>query len=135
MAKNTTTQTSNTPRTHAIQHIEIVATDPDAMSKFLADQFGWTFETFPMPQGGEYHMFRTPDGNGGGVIAPQGKQPIAATPYINVDDCEATIKNCKKAGATILMPVTEVPGMGKFFWFQVAGGPPLACWQAMGKGQ
>lgn len=132
MAKTSTTtqETQRSPEvTHAIQHIEIVATEPAKLRKFLEKQFGWQFETMKMPTG-DYHVFRTPNGNGGGVMAPQPGQPIAATPYINVENCEATLKSCQKAGAEIMMPVTEVPGQGKFFWFRYAGGPPLACWQS-----
>jgi len=123
------TETQSTTRgVHDIQHIEITTEDPGRLKSFLADVFGWTFETHPMPNG-EYHMFRTPDGNGGGVLAPMPGQPIAATPYINVEDAQATLEACKEAGAEILMPVTEVPGQGRFFWFRYGGGPPLACWQ------
>jgi predicted enzyme related to lactoylglutathione lyase len=115
---------------HVVQHFEIVSTEPKRMQKFLEDQFGWTFESHPMPEGGEYLMFRMPDGNGGGVTPPMDpSQPIAVTPYINVADIQRKLAECEKAGAKILMPVTDVEGMGKFFWFQVAGGPPLACWQ------
>lgn len=119
-------------RIHAIQHIELVATEPTKLRAFLEKQFGWKFETYPMGEGREYLAFRTPDGNGGGVLAPMPGQPIAATPYINVADIAATLKSCEKAGAKILMPVTEVPGQGRFFWFQHGGGPPLACWQQTG---
>jgi len=122
-------QTTRNPETiHAMQHVEIVATDPHGLKQLLAQVFGWRFETHPMGEG-EYHMFRTPDGNGGGILAPQGGQPVAATPYVNVRDAEATRAACEKAGATIVVPITEVPGMGRFFWFQAAGAPPLACWE------
>ena len=136
MAKTTTNTQQATERnpevTNAIQHIEFVSTKPNELKKFLEKQFGWKFETMKIPGGaGDYHSFRTPDGNGGGVLAPQmPSQPIAVTPYINVENCEAAETSCKKNGATIIMPTTEIPGMGKFFQFQVAGGPPLACWQS-----
>jgi hypothetical protein len=116
---------------HSIQHTEITATDPAKLRKFLETQFGWKFETYKMPQG-DYNLFRMPDGNGGGVMAPMPGQPIAATPYITVTDCDATLTSCQKAGAEIMMPVTEVPGQGKFFIFRYGGGPPLACWQQTG---
>jgi uncharacterized protein len=116
---------------HSIRHIEIVATEPAKLKAFLEKQFGWKFQAHKMPSG-DYNAFRTPDGNGGGVMAPMPGQPIAATPYINVRDIDATMKSCQKGGAAILMPVTEVPGQGKFFWFQYGGGPPLACWQQTG---
>lgn len=134
MAKTTTTtQTTkrNPEATHSIQHIELVSTEPAKFRKFLEKQFGWTFETHKTPNG-EYHAFRTPDGNGGGITPPMNPGHTGATPYINVENIEATLKSCQKNGATIMMPITDVPGMGKFFWFQVAGGPPLACWQATG---
>jgi len=118
---------------HSIQHIELASTQPEKLRDFLAAEFGWKFESHPMPGGGTYHMFRAPDGNGGGILAPQPGQPVAATPYINVADADKTLKRCEKAGAKILVPVTEVPGMGRFFWFQAAGGPPLACWQPTGQ--
>lgn len=133
MAQNPQQSAERNPeRIHAIQHVELVSTQPAEFTRFLETQFGWTFETHKMPNG-EYHAFRTPDGNGGGVTAPMmPSQPIAATPYINVADIDATLRSCEKNGAKILMPVTEVPGQGRFFWFQVAGGPPLACWQQTG---
>ncbi len=118
--------------THSVQHIEIASTEPEKLSRFLAKQFGWEFQAMAMPQGGTYHVFRTPNGNGGGVWAPAPGQPAATTPYINVEDIEAAVKSCQKAGAEIMMPVTEVPGQGLFFWFRVHGSPPLACWEQTG---
>ena len=132
MAKSTTTQ-AKPPETviHGVQHVELPTSEPAKLRKFLEKQFGWTFETFKMP-GMEYHSFRTPGGAGGGVFAAQPGQPIQAVPYVNVADCEATLKGCQKNGAEILMPVTEVPGQGKFFQFRIPGGPIMACWQQTG---
>ncbi len=142
MAKTTTTQTtrptsvnvpSGTPQTppsvpNAIQHIEIVVPNAVKARKFFERQFGWKFETVKMPTG-DYHTFRTPNGNGGGILEPIGPQPVATTPYVNVDNCDATLRSCEKAGATILMPVTEVPGQGRFFIFSYDGCPPIGCWE------
>lgn len=114
--------------TNGIQHIELPTTEAPKLKKFLEKQFGWKFETMKMP-GLEYHSFRTPSGTGGGVFAAQPGQPIQAVPYVNVEDCDATLKSCQKNGAEILMPVTEVPGQGRFFQFRVPGGPILACWE------
>lgn len=135
MAKTTTTTTQTTQRnpeaTHTIQHIELPSSEPEKLKKFLEKQFGWKFTTTKMP-GLEYHAFRAPDGNGGGVFSAQPGQPIQAVPYVNVENCEATLKGCQKNGAEILMPVTEVPGQGKFFQFRIPGGPIMACWQQTG---
>jgi predicted enzyme related to lactoylglutathione lyase len=126
------TQQRNPERMHAVQHIEITATEPKKLRSFLEKQFGWKFETHTMEGGVEYNLFRTPDGNGGGVMAPMPGQPIATTPYINVADIEKTFDSVKKAGAEIMMPVSEVPGQGRFFIFRYGGGPALACWQQTG---
>jgi predicted enzyme related to lactoylglutathione lyase len=140
MAKTTTTtqtQKRNPEIVNAVQHFEIVSSEPVKLKKFLEKQFGWNFTSQKMPgMTGEYHSFRTPDGNGGGVLAPQmPDQPIAVTPYINVTDCNASQKSYEKNGATILMPTTDIPGVGKFFVFSYTGSPPLACFQSTGNNQ
>lgn len=146
MAKTTTTQQTSRPTTgnvntkttgnnppptviNALQHIEIVVPDAPKTRKFFEKTFGWKFETAKMPTG-DYHMFRTPNGNGGGILEPtEADQPVATTPYVSVENCEATLKACEKAGCEIVTPVTEVPGMGKFFIFTYEGCPPIGCWQ------
>lgn len=127
----TMTTTPRDPNLHSVSHIEITATEPAKLKQFLEKQFGWKFTTHKMDFG-DYNLFKTPNGNGGGVMAPMPGQPIGSTPYINVTDIEATFKSCQKAGATIMMPVSEVPGQGKFFIFQYGGSAPLACWQQTG---
>jgi hypothetical protein len=114
-----------------IQHIEIPAAEPAKLRQFLEKQFGWTFTTHKMDFG-DYNLFKTPNGNGGGIMAPMPGAPLTCTPYINVADIQATVKSVQKAGATILMPVSDVPGQGKFFIFSYGGSPPLACWQQTG---
>ena len=138
MAKTTTTQTAakttarNPEINHAVQHFEIVTKDPVNLRKFLEKQFGWKFETTKMPgMTGDYHTFRTPDGNGGGVLAPQmPTAPLAVTPYVNVENCSASEKSCQKNGATIVMPTTDIPGVGRFFMFQFQNSPVLACFES-----
>jgi len=129
MATKTTTQAPPQMAEGQIVHTEIVTTDPKAMKTFMEKVFGWKFETSKMPEG-DYHSFKTPGGTGGGVMAPvMSSQPIAATPYILVNDAKAAQKKVEKAGATIVMPTDEIPNVGWFFMFQVKGGPILACFQ------
>lgn len=126
----TTSQQRNPEVINAIQHFEIVTSEPTKVKKFLETQFGWKFESQKMAEGGDYLSFRTPDGNGGGVVEPQMPgQPLTVTPYINVENCAASEKSCKKNGATIVMPTTDIPGVGKFFIFTLPNCPPLACFE------
>lgn len=115
----------------AIQHVELMTPDAAKLRKFLEKQFGWAFETTKTPVG-DYHLFRTANGSGGGIMTAQPGMPTATVPYINVVNLQETLKNVQKAGATIVTPATEVPGMGGFFQFRYADGPVLACWQQTG---
>ncbi|HVL47096.1 MAG TPA: hypothetical protein VM889_00895 [Candidatus Thermoplasmatota archaeon] len=126
MAEQRETQREPQEIPHAVQHIEIATKNPELLKAFLAEQFDWTFETTQ----GDYHMFRTPGGTGGGVVRTREEQPVGVTPYINVKDIEGVQDACRRAGARIVLPVTEVPDMGRFFWFEVEGSPPLACWES-----
>jgi uncharacterized protein len=134
MANPTTGQTTkrDTEGIGSIWHVEITASEPKRLRTFMEKQFGWTFTEHDMGPSGIYNLFRTPDGHGGGIMAPMPGQPIASTPYINVKDIEATHQSVKRAGAMVMMPPTEVPGQGKFLIFSVHGSPPLACWQPTG---
>jgi predicted enzyme related to lactoylglutathione lyase len=49
--------------------------------------------------------------------------------YVRVVDLDAALRKVQKAGGRVVLPRVDVPGMGSFFWFQIPGGPLLACWQ------
>lgn len=119
-----------TPKDGSIVHTEFITSEPKALRTLLEKEFGWKFETMKMDDGQEYHMFTTPGGDSGGVsVPPDPRAPIGTFSYIGVKDIKATAKRVEKAGAKIVMPVTEIPNMGWFFQFQVKGGPVLACFQ------
>lgn len=116
-----------TPR--SVQHFEIATAAPGPTRAFLERVFGWTFESHDAPGGGSYDTFQMPDGTGGGVSTPlEGRSP-GIVPYVNVDDLEDALALCKNAGAEIVVPIQDVPHQGRFFWFSVAGGPALGCWE------
>jgi uncharacterized protein len=118
-----------TPAFGSIAHTEIAATDPAAARRFLEKAFGWSFGSFDTPNG-PYHTYETPGGSRGGIRATQPKEPTSVVSYVQVQDLAEAQRKIEGAGGRIVLPRTEVPGMGAFFWFQVPGGPVLACWQA-----
>lgn len=126
MARQETTQTRVAGM---IAHTEFASTDPKATRKFLEKVFGWKFQSVPMPNG-EYHMYETPGGGRGGLRAVNPQEPPAVTSYVEVDDLTKAQERVEKGGGRIILPRVDVPGMGAFFWFQVPGGPVLACWQS-----
>lgn len=106
---------------------ELSSRDPQATRRFLESVFGWKFRSVQMPMG-EYLSYQTPDGRGG-IRPTQAAEQPASLSYIRVDDLDEARARVEAAGAKIVLPKVEIPGMGCFFWFQVPGGPLLACWQ------
>ncbi len=127
MAKTTTTVPQMVEG--QLVHTEIMTKDAKALRTFLEKQFGWKFQTFPIPQGGEYHMFTTPGNTAGGVGEPFPGQTVQTLAYIAVKDIKATATSLEKAGAEIVTPPMEVMGQGWMLHFRYKGSPVLACWQ------
>lgn len=106
---------------------ELSSEDPAATRRFLERVFRWKFRSIQMPSG-EYLSYQTPDGQGG-IRSVRGGEPPASLTYIRVRDLREAQNQVEAAGAEVVLPRVDVPGMGCFFWFRVPGGPVLACWQ------
>ena len=106
---------------------ELASSDPEATRRFLEKIFGWSFESVKM-LGGEYLSFSAPGGRGG-IRPTQPKERPNSTNYVRVQDLDIALTKIKAAGAEVVLPRVDVPGMGSFFWFRIPGGPIMACWQ------
>lgn len=115
-----------------IVHTELASTDPEATKSFLEEVFGWNFETLTTPTGKQI-AFRTQGGTSGSIRAAQRAESPVSMSYVLVDDIDGAASKIKKMGGEIVLPRTDVPGMGSFLWFKVPGGPVLACWQDAAK--
>jgi len=111
-----------------IAHTELASTDPEGTRRFLGKVFGWNFETLKTPTG-KLISFQTQGGARGSIRSIKPNERPVSVNYILVNDLEATASKVKKMGGEIVLPRTDVPGMGSFFWFKVPGGPVLACWE------
>jgi uncharacterized protein (TIGR02453 family) len=49
--------------------------------------------------------------------------------YVRVEDLRQAEESVRGAGGKIILPRTDIPGMGSFFWFKIPSGPLMACWQ------
>lgn len=87
---------------------EIVGNDPPKLQKFYRDLFGWKLSDPAGPEMGHYAMLDN-DGKGinGGIGGSMGG-PGYVTVYVEVDDPQAYLDKAKAAGATEIMPVTDV---------------------------
>lgn len=115
-----------TPKPFTFSWDELVTTDPAAAGPFYAKVFGWTPRPVEMGGGMAYTLFDRP-----GVKDAKGEQVSAAgmmktppgvpvsfwLPYVQVDDTDKRCERASRLGAKVMVPPTDIPGIGRF-----------ACW-------
>lgn len=115
--------------THPIVHIEISAKDLGAASKFYADLFGWKIE--PMPEM-NYATFEAEGGPGGGFNPVSDENPAGTVlVYVGTEDILASLDQVVKLGGKLVVPKTEIPGMGWFAIFSDPTGNNIGLFQEM----
>jgi len=107
---------------------ELSSTDSAAARFFLERTFRWKFEEISMPNG-KYFSYRSPDGNTLGIRQAKQSEGPSSMNYVRVDDLKQAEARVRDAGGEIILPRTDIPGMGSFFWFKIPSGPMMACWQ------
>jgi uncharacterized protein len=107
---------------------ELASTDPAATRRFLEKVFDWNFDNLRMPQG-EYFAHSTTQGSGVGIRSTRTNESPASVNYVLVSDLVEAERKVRNSGGEIVLPRTDIPGMGSFFWFKAPGGPVMACWQ------
>ena len=105
---------------------ELRTRDAERARRFYADTIGWTFEAMATPDGHTYW------------VAMQGGKPVAGlfplTPphfdevpeswmsFLAVDDVDSRVAKAVEAGAELVMPVFDVPGVGRIAMLREPGG-------------
>ncbi|MFG3292347.1 VOC family protein [Streptomyces sp. NPDC048179] len=110
----------------SLSRAELYTTDASTAKAFYTSLFSWQTRDVPMGPGLTYTVL-TPAGAGsqaalGGLMQlPQANLDAGSTPewhpYFEVTDCDATSARAVEAGAVVLIPVTEAPGIGRFAMF------------------
>ena len=104
---------------HPIIHIEFSATDREAAGKFYSELFGWKVQQMPEMNYATIDTGQT--GIGGGLNPIQENSPAGTVlVYIYSDDIDATLAKAQELGGKILMPQSEIPGVG---WFGIFADP------------
>ena len=102
-------------------HFEIPANEPEKLTKFYADLFGWQIQKADMPGPAYYFCSTGKDGPGiDGAIMQRMHPQQPWMNYVNVDSIDATVAKATKMGAESVLPKTEVPGMG---WYAALKDP------------
>ncbi len=96
-----------------ITHTELISTDPQATKTWCAKVLGWTFKpSFPMPSGGEYHLFAYSAQGGGGIRAADPSETPGSTFSVHVADTQEAFDKALREGAEPLVPPTRImPGV------------------------
>jgi uncharacterized protein len=104
---------------------ELMTRDVERAKKFYADAMGWSFEAMPMP-GGTYWIANAGGAPAAGIFDINGPEyegvAEAWMPYIAVDDVDARLKKATKAGAKVMKPAFDVPGVGRIAILLEPGG-------------
>jgi predicted enzyme related to lactoylglutathione lyase len=87
---------------------QIVAKDPEAVTKFYSSVFGWTVNR---DNSLGYREVKSANGKGidGGIwpSPPEGHNLVQL--FIEVDDVDATIEKASARGATVIVPRSALP--------------------------
>lgn len=114
------------PKLGSVVHIELPCKDVERAKKFYGDIFDWKFEDYPDMN---YTTFEAPSGPGGGLFVPEEFNPGGTLNYLLVDSVEEASSKIEAGGGKILVPKSEVPGMGWFAIFQDPEGTKMALWK------
>ena len=102
----------------AFSWCELMTTDVQAATQFYTELLGWSTEEVP---GMAYTVVQT-GGVGIGSIMAIPSQAAGATPqwgiYVTVDDVDATARKAQELGAKTIVPLTDIPNVGRFYTFQ-----------------
>jgi len=105
---------------------ELMTRNVEKAKKFYADTMGWTYDTMPMPDGGTYTIAVSGDTPAAGIFDISGPDykdvPESWMPYIAVDNVDERVKKATKAGAKIMKPAFDVPGVGRIVILLEPGG-------------
>jgi uncharacterized protein len=105
---------------------ERMTRDVEGAKKFYAATVGWSYDAMPMPGGGTYWVAKIGGNPVGGVFDISGAEfqgvPEAWMSYIAVDDVDVRVKKALAAGAKLMKPIFDVPGVGRIAILLEPGG-------------
>jgi len=94
---------------------ELPSKDPAASVQFYAQIGGFTSSKMEMPGMGTYHVLESAGSGRAGVMQhPMPDAPHAWVPYVQVANTDQSADRAKKLGATLLVPPTAIPNVGRF---------------------
>lgn len=110
---------------HAIDYVELGATDLDAAKIFYESAFGWTFTDYGPTYAG-FQRLGAP-GEAGGITTQSPPSTDGPLVLLWSDDLDASVEAVRQAGGTVTDGPYEFPG-GRRFHFHDPAGNELGVW-------
>ncbi len=103
---------------HGIFHWnELMTRDAEGAKTFYGKSLGWTYEQFPMAEGGIYWVCMSDGQPAGGIFDMSGPEFEGIPPnwfsYIAVDDVDARAEAAKQNGGELMRDLFDIPGVGR----------------------
>ena len=109
-----------------ITHTDLASSDPAATRAWCVKVLGWSFKpSFPMPDGGEYHLFAYSEQGGGGIRRNNPPEMPGSLPYVHVADARAAFENALREGAEAMLSPTRVMEGVTVAIVRAPGGVPI----------
>jgi predicted enzyme related to lactoylglutathione lyase len=105
---------------------ELRTREAERAKRFYKDTIGWSFEAMPMADGGTYWVAMLGGKPVAGLFPLTSPQfddvPESWMSFLAVDDVDKRVAKAIKAGAKLVMPVFDVPGVGRIAMLREPGG-------------
>jgi predicted enzyme related to lactoylglutathione lyase len=109
---------------------ELPSKDPAASIAFYEQIGGFTTTKMEMPEMGTYNLLESGGKSRAGIMAqPMPDAPHAWLPYVRVANADQTVDKAKRLGATVVVPPTAIPNVGRFAIFVDPQGTALGILQ------
>jgi predicted enzyme related to lactoylglutathione lyase len=102
----------------AFSWFELMTEKVEEAKTFYSQLFGWTLEEMPMSNG-SYWVIKVDEMPVAGLMKKPPQAVAAGAPcywntYITVENVDQTAEEAKALGATIVVPPTHIPSVGRF---------------------
>lgn len=116
---------------------ELSTRDPEAATRFYGEVFGWKVTTVPMGENYTYHLVYNGEKQIAGFAPKMGDDPSPEgwIGYVHVADVDAAAAAAKAHGATVVVPPSDIPDVGRFSLLADPQGAMITAFKSLKDGE